>query len=106
MNTIIVKPEYTYYRRHIRDILEWNLKRTNSSLILDNHADFNNIIDPPDIADPPDNLRLHNNQEDFMDIDPQNGGSKRKHKSKKSRRSQKKRKVLRKTKKHRIIKRK
>uniref|UniRef100_A0A6C0E910 Uncharacterized protein n=1 Tax=viral metagenome TaxID=1070528 RepID=A0A6C0E910_9ZZZZ len=107
MNKLVVKPEYIYYSRHIRDILEWNLQRTNSSLILDNHSEFHDIIDPPDIADPPDNLRL-DNPEDFMDIERQNGGSKRKrkHKSKKSRRSQKKERVNRKTKKHRIIKRK
>lgn len=106
MNIIVINPDYLYYRRHIRDILEWNLQRTNSPLTIDNHADFNNIVDPPDIEDPPRIVRSNNNQQNFMDIDPQNGGSKRKQKSKKSRRLQKKKRVTRKINKHRIIKRK
>ena len=102
MNTIIVKPEYRYYTRHIRDTLEWNLQRTNSNLILDNSTEFNNIVEPPDIAEPPNILRLR-----YVGIQPPfSGGSKRKQKSKKSRRSQKKRKVNKKTKKRRIMKRK
>lgn len=103
MNIIVINPDYLYYRRHIRDILEWNLKRTNSSLIIDNSDEFYNIVDPPDIEDPPRIVRL-NNLENV--IGGQDGSSKRKQKSKKSRRSQKKRKVTRKTKKRRIIKRK
>jgi hypothetical protein len=82
INTIIVKPEYNYYTRHIRDTLEWNLKRVKGPLILDNQIDFMDIIDPR----------------------PQNGASKRKRKSKKSRRSQKKRKGARKTKRQRTTK--
>ena len=99
---IVLKSEYKYYRRHIRDILEWNLKRTNRPLTIDNHADFNNIVDPPDIEDPPRIVRLNN----LENVIPQHGSSKRKQKSKKSRRSQKKRKVNNKTKKHRIMKKK
>lgn len=102
MNKIVINPDYLYYRRHIRDILEWNLQRTNRPLTIDNHADFNNIVDPPDIEDPPRIVRSNN----LENIIPQHGSSKRKQKSKKSRRSQKKRKVNNKTKKHRIMKRK
>jgi hypothetical protein len=104
MNTIIVKPEYSYYKRHIRDTLEWNLQRTNSNLILDNSTEFNNIVEPPDIAEPPNILRLR-----YAGIDQTfSGGSKHKRKSRKSKKSirtQKKRKINKKTKKHRIIKR-
>ena len=103
MNIIVINPDYLYYRRHIRDILEWNLKRTNSSLKLDNSDEFYNIVDPPDIEDPPRIVRLNNLKNV---IGGQHGSSKRKQKSKKSRRSQKKRKVNNKTKKRRIIKRK
>ena len=99
---IVLKSEYIYYSRHIRDILEWNLKRTNSSLKLDNSDEFYNIVDPPDIEDPPRIVRLNN----LENVIAQDGSSKRKQKSKKSRRSQKKRKVTRTTKKRRIIKRK
>ena len=100
MNIIVINPDY--YRRHIRDILEWNLQRTNSSLIIDNSDEFYNIVDPPDIEDPPRIVRSNN----LENIIAQDGSSKRKQKSKKSRRSQKKRKVNNKTKKRRIIKRK
>lgn len=79
INKIVVKPEYIYYTRHIRYTLEWNLKRVQSSLILDNQIAFMDIIDPRQ----------------------QNGGSKRKQKSKKSRRLQKKKRIIRKTKKQR-----